>query len=246
MSHGVRMMILIITDNLDVYEEFKKITLNPEYESFNFEYRFSENNLKLFGYNCDGLKPIDLSKDYTKIIDKYELIISLHCKQVFPKELIDNVRCINVHPGLNPYNRGWFPQVFSIINKLPIGVTIHEMDEQLDHGPIIIQQELIVQDWETSYDIYKKIQLLEIKLLKENLLRIINNNYKTYLPGFEGNINFKRDFERLCKIQLDDKISYRQAIEYFRAMTFKGHKNAYFYDNQGNKIFVEIKLYVEK
>lgn len=237
-------MILVITDNLFIFEEFKKITLQPRYKKINFDYRFSKNNTTLINKKYDDFMPIDLKKDYIGLINKYELIISLHCKQIFPSELVNNIRCINIHPGLNPYNRGWFPQVFSIINKFPIGVTIHEMDEQLDHGPIIIQKELKIYDWETSYDVYKRILLLEIELLKENLVKIIYNDYKTYPPNLEGNINYKKDFVKLCEIDLDKKVTYREAIEYLRAMSFKGYKNAYFYDGDGNKIFVEIELEV--
>ena len=46
-----------------------------------------------------------------------------------------------------------FQQVFSILNKLPVGVTIHEMDEQLDHGIIIVQKEINIFSWETSCDV---------------------------------------------------------------------------------------------
>jgi methionyl-tRNA formyltransferase len=79
-------------------------------------------------------KVYDLKKSnhIIEIIEKYQLVFSLHCKQIFPSELISNVKCINVHPGYNPLNRGWYPQVFSIIYDLPIGATIHEIDEVVD------------------------------------------------------------------------------------------------------------------
>jgi hypothetical protein len=41
---------------------------------------------------------------------------------------------------------------------------------------------------------------------------------------------------------LDRKVTYREAIDFFRAMTFQGHDNAYFYDRAGAKVFVEITL----
>ncbi len=84
--------------------------------------------------------PICLKECDNSFFDKYILFISLHCKQIFPQRLTDNYRCINIHPGYNPYNRGWFPQVFSILNKNTAGVTIHEIDQELDHGPIIYQE----------------------------------------------------------------------------------------------------------
>lgn len=242
------MKILVITDNIYIYNNFKKIIKDSMYELFNFEFRFSDVNNK----NSDltkidsNFKAIKLSTEFMDVIDNYQLVFSLHCKQLFPSELVNNVRCINVHPGLNPFNRGWFPQVFSIINKLPIGVTIHEMDEELDHGPIIVQKELEIKAWETSYDVYKRIQELEIELLRENLLKIINNDYKAVHPDSEGNVNLKKDFNELCEIDLDKKVSYRVAIDFFRSISFKGYKNAYFYDEEGNKIFVEIELEKEE
>lgn len=236
------MNILIITDNEFIYKEFKRIIVNRDFYEDKFDFYYSYNNKNTEIVFNEELKPINLKEEYKSIIEKYNLVFSLHCKQIFPSELVKRIRCINVHPGLNPHNRGWFPQIFSIINKLPIGVTIHEMDEELDHGPIIIQKELKIKDWETSYDVYKRIQKLEIKLLRENLLRIIKNDYETIKPDSEGNINLKKDFNKICEINLDKKVTYREAIDFFRAMSFKGYRNAYFYDENGYKVFVEIDL----
>jgi hypothetical protein len=56
-----------------------------------------------------------VSKNIDDLCRSYDVIISWHCRQIFPKELIERVRCINIHPGFNPYNRGYFPHVFSDI-----------------------------------------------------------------------------------------------------------------------------------
>ncbi len=242
------MNILVLTDNEYIYREFMEIIESVKYFKYNFNFFYSKANKVLSEKyrNCKSFRSLSLKENIKMIIQEYDLVFSLHCKQLFPSDIVNNVRCINVHPGLNPHNRGWFPQVFSIINKLPIGVTIHEMDEELDHGPIIVQKELVIKIWETSYDVYKRIQELEIELIKENLLRIINNNYKAFLPVSEGNINLKKDFNELCEIDLDKKVSYREAIDFFRSMSFKGYKNAYFYDEEGNKIFIEVELEKEE
>ena len=100
---------------------------------------------------------IDVSQVARSVIEKYDLVISIHCKQMFPKHLIESVRCINVHPGFNPYNRGWYPQVFSIIDGSASGVTIHEIDELIDHGKIIVQKKIELTEWDTSGSAYKKI-----------------------------------------------------------------------------------------
>ena len=239
------MRVMILTDNEFIYNEFKAIVQKGQYEDIIFEYFFSKTNGKFkIKYKDSEFKKIDLKDQLDLVIERYNLIISLHCKQLFPNRLVSSIRCINIHPGFNPYNRGWFPQVFSILNKLPIGVTIHEMDDKLDHGPIILQKEVKISSYDTSYDVYKKIQNLEIELLTNNLRDIIDNNYKSILPKSEGNINFKKNFDDLCEIDLDKVVRFRDAIDYLRALSFHGYENAYFYDEDGRKISVEINLKV--
>lgn len=112
-----------------------------------FDYRYSPFNDEFAGrFGSEEVTPMRVSENIGTILRDYSCVIALHCKQVFPAELVKGIRCINIHPGLNPYNRGWFPHVFSIINGLPVGVTLHEMDKELDHGPIIDQEELKVRE----------------------------------------------------------------------------------------------------
>src|SRR5688572_12038992 len=112
---------------------------------------------------------VNVKKDYESIINTYDLVISAHCKQLFPATLISGVTCINIHPGLNPYNRGWYPQVFSIINGLPLGATLHEIDEDIDHGAIIDQEKVEVEAWDTSIDAYNKVLQAEQVILRRSL-----------------------------------------------------------------------------
>lgn len=153
-----------------------------------------------------------------------------------------NYRCINIHLGFNPYNRGWFPQDFSIMNKLPVGVTIHEIDTQLDHGPIIVQEEIPIFAYETSLDVYNKIQKLELEMLDIYLEILISGEYKTWHPKIEGNINYKADFDILCELNLMQKGTLGEFLDLLRATTFPPYENAYFYDNEGNKIYVSVNL----
>lgn len=193
-----------------------------------------------------GLLPntpnLNITQHIQEIIEKYDLVISIHCKQFFPSELIKNIRCINVHPGYNPYNRGWYPQVFSIINGMTSGVTIHEMDEQLDHGKIILQQEYKIESWDTSGSAYAKIMDLERELVLENFASILNNDYEMLIPESEGNVNYKSDFEQLNYIDLKEKGTFGDFLNRLRAMTHGDFRNAYFIDDSGKKIFVRINL----
>jgi methionyl-tRNA formyltransferase len=238
---GRAVRIFVITDNEIFFERFLEITKLSQYDQDTFDFFYSKGNQRFFeDYGETFIKPIDINEASSDFIRDYDLGISVHCKQLFPRDLVCNVRCVNIHPGYNPYNRGWFPQVFSIINKYPAGATIHEMDEKLDHGGIIVQQELEIHEWETSFDVYERIIKLEIALVQKYLKQILHKEYSVDFPINEGNVNLKKDFNTLCHIDLDKQVSYREAIDFFRAMTFHGHDNAYFYDSSGSKVFVEM------
>lgn len=215
------MNILIISDNQFIKNNMIRI--------------FNNHNLK---YDIVESKNIDLYN----IDSKYELVISAHCKKLFPPKLVNSFRCINIHPGLNPYNRGYYPQAFSLINKLPIGATIHEIDEKLDHGPIIYQEEIEIKSTDTSFSLYNKVIKKEIELFEKNFNSIINNNYIITTPKNEGNLNLKKDFDNLCKIDLDNIDTFENHINLLKALTFDEYKNAYFIDKNGDKIYLNIKL----
>jgi len=222
------MKILIITDNKYIKSNMVRIF---NLHKNKWKYSIQEST------NLD-LKDVNI---INKIVNTYNLVISAHCKKIFPSNLVNNIRCINLHPGLNPYNRGWFPQVFSIINHLPIGATIHEIDNELDHGPIIIQEEVSVFPEDTSLDVYNKVIQKEIELFELNLESIILNTYKPSQPQIEGNLNLKKDFNKLCELDLNHQGTLKEHIDLLRALTHGDLDNAYFYNNN-KKIFVKIKL----
>lgn len=190
----------------------------------------------------EGIPRLHVRDQASMVIASYALLLSIHCKQIFPPELVNGIRCINVHPGLNPYNRGWFPQVFSIINSLPSGVTIHEIDEELDHGPIIAQRVYEIRPWDTSGSAYAKIMAIERDLVLEHFIAIRDRAYEAVAPQEQGNVNTKKDFEKLKQIDLGQRGTFGEFINRLRALTHDNFRNAYFIDDSGAKVFVRISL----
>lgn len=184
----------------------------------------------------------DLYQDSWELIGKYDLIISAHCKKIFDKKLIESTRIVNIHPGLNPYNRGMYPHIFSIMNGLPTGATIHEIDDKIDNGDIIVQKEVVIHMYENSKELHQRIMKVEMDLFESHFDEIIYGTYVKTKPHIEGNINYKKDFDKLCEINLGDVDTFEGHINKLRATTYDDYKNAYFYDEDGNKIYIKIEL----
>lgn len=243
--------VLIISDNLVLCQKFIEITNDLNINDATWSFAISpysnivdfkkslEKTIKV--YNLNEEKNID------EIISSYDLVFSMHCKQIFPDKMVNGIKCINIHPGYNPINRGWFPQVFAIMDDLPIGATIHEIDCELDHGPIIARKFVEKSELDTSGTLYNKIIDAEIILIKENLISILKKEYITFLPENEGNLYLKKDFDKLCKLDLEEMLTIRELINKLRALTHGDYKNAFYIDSfTGKKVYVKMTLEFEE
>ncbi|SVE12376.1 uncharacterized protein METZ01_LOCUS465230, partial [marine metagenome] len=239
--------ILVISDNVYLAKAFLEIIERRINQCINISLGCHESTYSALARNISSDVPVnsyDLKNEGKKLGRIYDMVFSIHSKQIFPDDLINNARCINVHSGLNPYNRGWYPQVFAIMNGLPYGATIHEMDSKVDHGPIICQKNVEIFPEDTSLSVYNRVIAAELELIDANVGNIINDCYSSYSPPLtEGNLNTIKDFNDLLELDLSEVGSMKYFIDKFRALTHDGYKNAYFIDDiTGDKIYVAINL----
>ena len=77
-------------------------------------------------------------------------------------------RIINIHPALLPSFKGAhaIKDAFDYGVKLT-GVTVHFVDEKMDHGPIILQEALRVRDKDSLESLEEKIHKLEHKIYSQ-------------------------------------------------------------------------------
>ena len=93
--------------------------------------------------------------------NNWDLFIVASYGKIIPKEILDMPKygTINVHPSLLPRLRGASPMQSAILSEDKTGVTIMLMDEEMDHGPILIQKDLEIDNWPPN------IEELEEKLI---------------------------------------------------------------------------------
>ncbi len=79
-----------------------------------------------------------------------ELIVVADYGKIIPKSVLDIPKhgVLNVHPSLLPRLRGPSPIRSAILtNEKNTGVTIMQMDEEMDHGPIVAQKQVAITDF---------------------------------------------------------------------------------------------------
>jgi len=114
-------------------------------------------------------------------------IISYRYRYIIKKDIIDlNIPIVNLHISYLPWNKGADPNLWSFIENSKKGITIHYINDGVDTGDIIYQEEFeFINENDTLANTYlflnDKIQDLFIK----NYSNIINNN----CPRIKQNIN---------------------------------------------------------
>lgn len=86
----------------------------------------------------------------------------------------------NIHPSLLPKYRGASPVAFPLINgDKETGVTIIQMDKELDHGPIIAQEKVSILPKERKDKLTNRLTEVAFGLFKRTILELIKNQIRT-------------------------------------------------------------------
>ncbi|MCM8832256.1 MAG: formyl transferase [Candidatus Omnitrophica bacterium] len=125
-------------------------------------------------------------------------VISYNYKYLITKEIVRlfKGKIINLHISYLPWNRGYYPNVWSFLEDTPKGVTIHYIDEGIDTGDIIVQKEVFFdEDRETLKTSYDKLQKEIQELFKNNWERIKTGKIEPKRQPQTGSIHYKREFK---------------------------------------------------
>lgn len=84
-------------------------------------------------------------------------------------------RLLNIHPALLPS----FPGAHAVRDALRhgvkrTGVTVHWVDEQVDHGPILLQGSVPVKKGDTEATLLRRIHRLEHRLYPKAIQQVLN------------------------------------------------------------------------
>jgi len=88
-------------------------------------------------------------------------------------------RILNIHPSLLPAFPGIDAQRQALEHGVKItGCTVHLVDEQLDHGPIVLQRAVEVLDGDTVETLSARILEQEHRIYPEAVARVLNDGFR--------------------------------------------------------------------
>jgi methionyl-tRNA formyltransferase len=141
------------------------------------------------------------------ISNDIELLVSYGYRHILRKNILELLhdRAINLHISYLPWNKGSDPNLWSMLDNSPKGVTIHMIDEGIDTGDILFQREIDFKledhTLRSSYDLLQReIQQLFI----DNWDAIKDRRIHPVKQLIEGSCHYKNDFKHIKDRLLKD------------------------------------------
>lgn len=135
--------------------------------------------------------------------ENIEFIVSDRARNLIKKDCIDFLsgRIVNLHPSYLPWNRGYHPNFWSVVEQTPMGVSIHYIDEQIDTGDIIVQEEIQYDKSSTLKQTYDLSRKMMVKLFANNWTDIRNQKSKQKRQSKDqGTLHLKNDFDGIYEL----------------------------------------------
>lgn len=173
-----------------------------------------------------------------------DLLVSAGFKYIVPEDIlkIPELGAINLHHSYLPYNRGYNPDVWSIIEGTPAGVSVHYMTPDVDAGDIIDRRNVEIKPDDTSKSLYERLEKHQVDIFQENWDDIKSGTTKTITQDEnEGTFHYKSDFVDLWELDESEDIKIGEFIDRLRALTHPPYNNVYF-EREGEKFYIDIKI----
>jgi methionyl-tRNA formyltransferase len=158
-----------------------------------------------------------------------DIVVSVGFDHLVPGDVLDipEQGCVNLHPSYLPYNRGKSPNVWSIVEGTPAGVTLHYMDEEFDTGRTIARREIRTSFADTGKDLHRRLEDAQFDLFTDVWPDLVAGDIdSTPQTEGEGTYHTLEDFRRLCEIDPDEEVRAKEFLDRLRALTFPPFDNA--------------------
>ncbi len=164
---------------------------------------------------------------------------------ILPQALLDIPQhgVLNIHPSLLPSYRGASPVRSAILadDQSAIGVSIMKLDDKMDHGPILAQGRVELEEWPMRADVLESLLMYEGgKLLADLLTSNEYSDISLYSPQDHSLATYsKKITKEMGEIRLTDD-AYKNWLAYNAFYPWPG---IFYFDAEGKRIKITEATY---
>jgi methionyl-tRNA formyltransferase len=117
----------------------------------------------------------------------YDVMVVAAYGLILPRSTLDIKPCLNIHGSLLPRWRGAAPIHRAIeAGDTETGITIMEMEEGLDTGPMLLIERVAIEDGDTTGSLHDKLAALGGKMIVDALNKLQHNQLEAVVQPEEG------------------------------------------------------------
>lgn len=176
------------------------------------------------GERCIKWANSNLTEEISLVpIEECDVFISVMYDKLIPQEFIATHRCYNIHPGYLPDYRGSGAFSWAIINgESTTGVTLHIIDKDIDHGPIIDRRVFPILETDTAWSLFAQAEVAIYDLFTQWFEKLSLGIIPNIQPNIGGHVYLRKDLDKA-----------KDLTRFVRAFTFPGKESCYYFDSQG-------------
>ena len=173
-----------------------------------------------------------------------DILLSVHFPYLLPETVLEipKIAPLNLHPALLPFNRGWHTPSWTILDGTPYGATLHIMTAGIDEGDVVHQRPIDVRQDDTADSLYQRVLDLEYEVFCEVWPAIEKGELSRRRQAPGGTVHAKTDLEEMRRLDLNSMMTVREILDRLRALTTNRADEAAFYEIEGRRFGVRVKI----
>lgn len=202
--------------------------------------------------NISVIQPPKLNADFINELinfpkengfDEWDIFIVASYGKIIPNEILEMPRkkTLNIHPSLLPLYRGASPIESAMLDDAKeTGVTIILVDEEMDHGPILNQEVVMFNEWDSRPIVEERLAKVGGSLIANSLPLWMNDEIEPQEQNHDGATYTKKISKEDGEISVSDILSEdldsATAREIFlKIQTFQPWPNVFFFIKHKDK-----------
>ena len=153
------------------------------------------------------------------------LLISFQFDQIIKTVRFVSKRLYNMHFSKLPKYRGVFTSIWPILNgEVEVGVTLHEMCDKVDAGPIISQRAFPLAAYVTARELYELYTDEALLLFHDTLSSLIGGDYRSVEQNSGDATCYNRASLKFDSLEIDLSQDAVQISRFVRGFYFPGYQ----------------------